>query len=103
MFHQFLKNHSESAAGGHPLKIDAITGSETISNRFWYDIDILLPYGQENPEPVILVTNCRIGQLAERLSFDNSSISVPADGIWDIAIQLKGANLVKILDYRPAG
>jgi single-stranded-DNA-specific exonuclease len=102
LFHLFLRNHSDSLAGGHPLRIDAITGSDSISNRFWYDIDILLPYGQENPEPVILVTNCRIGQLAERFSFDNSSISVPVDVIWDIAIQLKGANLVKILDYRPA-
>jgi len=98
-FHEFLKQHEEIAKSSDTIIIDGVISCETVNNKLWHDLDILMPYGQENPEPVILVKDCTIEQLADRFSFDNSSVHITYEGKCDIALQLKGTNLVKILDY----
>jgi single-stranded-DNA-specific exonuclease len=99
-FNQFLREHNELSKTGTSLHIDAVIDFCALNGKVWYETEILIPYGQENPEPIILVTGCKIGQLMERFSIDNRSISVPTDPIFNIAIQLKGSNLIKILDYK---
>ncbi|MCK7532229.1 MAG: hypothetical protein MZV63_14975 [Marinilabiliales bacterium] len=59
------------------LVIDAVIKADALSNRMWNEAEILIPYGQENPEPVVLVKGCTLGQLEERFSIDNRSLSVP--------------------------
>jgi hypothetical protein len=66
----------------------------------WNEAEILIPYGQENPEPVVLVKGCTLGQLEERFSIDNRSLPVPTREVYDIAVQVKGSNLIKVLDFR---
>ncbi len=100
LFHEFFKLHEESIKKPNVLKIDAIIMPPQISNKIWHDLDIFMPYGQENTEPVILINNCTIEQLSDRFSLDNCSISIPPGVEWDIVIQLKGVNLIKILDYQ---
>ena len=101
IFHEYLKSQQDIMKQVNKLQIDAVISSQSTSNRIWHELDSLMPYGQENPEPVIVVKDCSLAQLAERFSLDNNSIHVPSEGQWDFALKLKSANLVKILDNHP--
>jgi len=97
-FHSYLALH-EAEIQSHDLKIDAVVSCSQISNKSWYDLESLLPFGQENPEPIILVKNCVMKQLNERFSIDSCSLKIQETGMLNIVFQLKNANLIKILDY----
>jgi single-stranded-DNA-specific exonuclease len=99
LFHHYLKLHEDDLKPISILNIDAVVSTKLINSRIWHDLDILMPYGQENPEPVMVVKDSSLEQLAERFSFDSSSVHITYEGKCDIAIQLKGANLIRILDY----
>lgn len=101
LFHEYLKPQIESLKQIHNLYIDGVIDYQQLSNKSWYDLEILIPYGQENTEPILVVKNCSIGLLSEKFSVDNCGINVPQDGLWNIALQLKSANLLKIIDFLP--
>lgn len=98
-FHAYLKLQSEEMKQAHKLQIDAVSDITQISNKSWYELEKLLPYGQENPEPLILVRNTTVKHLNERFSLDSCSKKIEEDGNLNIVIQLKNANLIRILDY----
>ncbi|MFO7660279.1 MAG: DHH family phosphoesterase [Candidatus Cloacimonadaceae bacterium] len=101
-FHDYLKQQLEADILVHKLEIDAVLSPEKLSNRAWFDLERLLPFGQENPEPIILVKDCTVKQLNERFSIDSCSPKIQETGKLNIVIQLKNPNLIKILDYTPA-
>jgi single-stranded-DNA-specific exonuclease len=101
LFHTFLKAQHDIMKQAHNLNIDAVTVCNELNNKTWHELDILMPYGQENPEPVIVATDCNITHLAERFSLDNNGIQIPDEGHWDIALKLKSASLLKLLDIHP--
>lgn len=63
MFHEFLKQSEENNKHDSVITIDAVIPSTGITNKIWQELDILMPYGQENNEPIILITACEIEQL----------------------------------------
>ncbi len=101
-YNDFIKLHSEALKQINRIKIDAMINPDQLHGRLWHDLEQLIPYGQENPEPVLVVRNCSLDQLYDKFTLDNTCTAIPPQEKWDIAIQLKGVNLIKILDYRPA-
>ena len=101
LFHDYLRHQLEADKMDHKLEIDAVLTPEKLSNRIWYELERLLPFGQENPEPIVLIKDCTIRQLSERFSIDSCSPKITKQDKLDIVIQLKNPNLIKILDYHP--
>jgi len=102
LFHEYIDKQSENMQQAHNLKIDAVLSCEDVSSHLWQDLETLLPYGQENPEPILLVRQCALNQLTEKLSIDYGNIKIPTEGVWDVIFQLKNSNQIRILDYRSA-
>ncbi len=102
LFHEYMKPQLEALKQMHNLHIDGVIDYHQLSNKLWQELDILIPYGQENPEPVLVINNCTIELLSDKFNVDNCGINLPNEGLWNIALQLKSANLLKILDYQPA-
>lgn len=101
LFHEYLKLHEESTKPTTVIAIDAVLSSSVLTNRIWHELDLIMPYGQENPEPVLVITDVNLELLSDRFSLDSNSIHLPQEGKWDVALQLKGSNLIKLLDYQP--
>lgn len=98
-FHDYIKQSADSNYEKPDLNIDAVLKLENLKSKLWYDLEILLPYGQENPEPTILIEACKLQDLMDKYSVDNS-ITAPIDINLDAVFQLKGVNSIRLLDYR---
>ncbi|MFB3845375.1 MAG: DHH family phosphoesterase [Candidatus Cloacimonadaceae bacterium] len=100
-FHAYLQPRSEAIKQALILQVDAVLSSVELNNNLWQELELLLPYGQENPEPVLVITDCTIKKITALFSLDNGGMSFDPQFKGKIAIQLKGPNLIKILDYEP--
>lgn len=99
-FHQHLTAYLDSHELSHSISIDAVINIDNLSQKLWSELELLMPYGQENPEPVILVENCTAEQLLDRFAIDNNHNYLPKVGKHNIVIQLKNSNVVKVIDYQ---
>lgn len=99
-FHVYLKLNSDLLSHEQKLVIDAVVSKSNFRNLIWQELQVLLPYGQENPEPLLLVKNCSISFIKEQFSIDYNNIKTSNDLLYDFVVQLKGVNLVKLIDYR---
>jgi single-stranded-DNA-specific exonuclease len=100
-FHEHLKSYLESSKLVHKISIDAVIDIDSLSPKVWNELEILMPYGQENPEPVLLVENCTAEQLMDKFVIDNNHNNLPKNVNYDVVIQLKNCNVIKVIDYQP--
>jgi single-stranded-DNA-specific exonuclease len=100
LFNDYVKQYNETNKPITELKVDAVIDESKIRNLKWSYLEILLPFGQENPEPVIVINKVTLNQIKEEFATDVCGIDIPIDAKCDIALQWKNANQVKILDYR---
>lgn len=68
----------------------------------WKDLEILMPWGQMNQEPVLMLRQTSKARLLEQVSLDSSGLELPSQGAMDIVITWKAPNLVKVLSYSQA-
>jgi single-stranded-DNA-specific exonuclease len=100
LFHEYLAAQTGTFKPEHTLNIDAVVAWKDIHEGLWSELESLMPYGQENNEPIIVITDTTLNQLSERFSFDSNSYHIQSDSKIDVACILKNANLLKIVDYR---
>ncbi len=101
LFNQYLLSQTLFIKQVHNLQIDAVIQAHQLNNKLWLELEILLPYGQENSEPVFLIQGVQFKCIAEKFTVDSCSIEVPNNVVSDIVFQLKSQNMVKIIDYKP--
>ena len=68
----------------------------------WKDLEILMPWGQMNQEPVLMLRQTSKARLLEQVSLDSSGLELPSQGAMDIVITWKAPNLAKVLSYSQA-
>ncbi|MCB5224132.1 MAG: DHH family phosphoesterase [Candidatus Cloacimonadaceae bacterium] len=68
----------------------------------WSGLELLLPFGQQHPEPRILVKNVRLAEIQKLFTFDHGSRGLPPDKTVDIQLYWKAPRLVKILSVFPS-
>lgn len=100
LFHEYLATQTGVGKQEHLLTIDAVVTWNAVQDGLWAELESLMPYGQENNEPVIVIADTSLNQLSERFSFDSNSHHIQSDARLDVAVIMKNANLLKIVDYR---
>jgi single-stranded-DNA-specific exonuclease len=66
----------------------------------WAKLELLLPYGQMNPEPSVLLKNVNKTILNEHLSLDHSGITLPSHERGDAVVLWKSAGLIRVLSWQ---
>lgn len=99
LFNAYVKQQNESSKHVINLKVDAVIDQIKLGDLSWHELEILLPFGQENPEPVMVIQDTTLNQIKEDFATDLCGHDIPADVTCNIAIQWKNTNQVKVLDF----
>jgi single-stranded-DNA-specific exonuclease len=79
-------------------EVEADLEDLTVEN--WNKLEVLLPWGQMNPEPTIMLRNVTRAGLLDKLSLDHSGVDVPHSGSGDAIVLWKGAGMIKVLNWQ---
>ncbi|GAB1468384.1 hypothetical protein MASR2M64_11030 [Candidatus Cloacimonadota bacterium] len=73
---------------------------EDLSAENWNKLELLLPWGQMNSEPVIKISNVNRNKLAESLSIDHAGVDIPSTGNGDAVVLWKNSGMIKVLHWQ---
>ncbi|MDZ4182820.1 MAG: hypothetical protein U1B83_08090, partial [Candidatus Cloacimonadaceae bacterium] len=65
----------------------------------WNFMESLLPFGQQNPEPTILLRDINLAILQQNFNIEYNSMNIPSDRSGDALISWKAARTIRILDF----
>ena len=100
-FNAFLSEHQDDEED-ISKPIDAIVKLEDLNPENWQKLELLLPWGMQNPEPVILLKALRLIDLQQSFTLDNSSVTIRDNKVYDFVINWKSPTMIKVLDYYEA-
>ena len=95
-YNSFLLDHIEGA-NPSPITWDAEASLDDLNYENWRNLELLLPWGQMNPEPTLLIHNVTRAKLLQAISLDNSSVNLPHQGSCDVVVLWKSLNMVRVL------
>mgnify|MGYP000886282630 CR=1 FL=1 len=79
---------------------DAEANLEDLNEDNWKKIELLLPWGQMNSEPILKLKQVNWARLIETLSLDHSGVEIPHYGTGDAIILWKSASVVRVLSWQ---
>jgi single-stranded-DNA-specific exonuclease len=98
-FNSFVNKYTETAKRVE-LSWEAEINVTDLNQENWNDLELLMPWGQMNPEPTLLIRNVTRNRLLESLSLDNGGIDLPATISGNALVLWKAPNLVKVLNWK---
>jgi len=99
-FNNYLqKNYSPDNSA--KINYDAEALVTDLNSDNWRKLEVLLPWGQQNPEPAILIRNTSKAELNSCISLDNNGKELPPKEKGDAVVLWKTPNLVKVLSWQP--
>lgn len=81
-------------------KYDAEVRPEDLNRENWKKLELLLPWGQMNPEPTLLIRDVSHARLLENVNLDNSGMDIPHHGCGDAIALWKTPNMLKVLSWQ---
>lgn len=68
----------------------------------WRSLELLLPFGQQHPEPRILVENVRLEELQKLFMLEHGSVSLPLGQAGNTLLHWRSPKQVRVLSFEPA-
>lgn len=85
------------------IDIDAVIDISELDNNAIEQLDFMLPFGHDNPEPMILVKNYDLKGNHHKLAFDSATRNnLHDDKIYELIVQISNNGQAKVVDYREA-
>lgn len=97
-FNEYLLDSLTNAPDPGKVPVDAVIRLEDLSPENWEKIGLLLPWGMQNPEPVLCLKDVSLSELTGRMALDNNSLNISEHKRYDLVICWKNSGLVRILD-----
>ena len=97
-FNDYLVDSLANASEPQKLPIDAVVKLGDLNPESWEQVELLLPWGMQNPEPVLLLRDVSLSEVQSRLALDNNSLNISDHKRYDLVISWKAASMVRILD-----
>lgn len=96
-FNEFLGDHYEALSADENEVFDAECTLGELNNANWERLEMLLPWGQKNPEPSLYVRGLTSNDLAGVWNLDNGSVHIPKDTQVDCLILWRSPNQIRII------
>ncbi len=94
-FNEYLTENFVAPDLDAPLLYDAECSLDELNAENWQKVESLLPWGQQNPEPVLLVKEISYSDFSA-FSIDNGSEHIPRDSKVDCLIMWRSQNQIRI-------
>ena len=79
---------------------DARLQLSDLNSENWQGLVYLLPFGQQNPEPEILVENCRLEEMRDSFALDFNAGKLPFGLIGNARVNWKAPNQLRVLAFQ---
>ncbi len=101
LYKEYFQQEKPQIDANKTINIDAIINISDLDSDAIEQLDFMLPFGQDNQEPMILVRNYDVNGNHHRLTFDNGVKQQLSDNIlYELVVQLTNNGQAKVIDYR---
>ncbi|MBW6514842.1 MAG: DHH family phosphoesterase, partial [Candidatus Syntrophosphaera sp.] len=96
-YNHFLNEKLANAAPEIDADPDAILSLAGLNRENWKHLELLLPFGQQNPEPRLLLQNVTPEELLPLFTIEHNSHPLPPGRQSDVLINWKAPNTLRII------
>lgn len=96
-------NENPSAISTGAAVADAEAYLDELDPATWESLEILLPFGQQNPEPQIRVRNTNLDALQQHFNIEHGSAAQNQRGNMDAILSWRGIRSVRVLAWTECG
>lgn len=95
-FNEYLNSSFDPSPRDEALSYDTGARLEELSSDTWQNLEIMLPWGQQNPEPSLLLNHVKISDLNGQWNLDSGGITHPRDQYMDCIALWRAPNQLRI-------
>ena len=95
-FNEYLNSSFDPSPPDEALSYDTGARLEELSSDTWQNLEIMLPWGQQNPEPSLLLNHVKISDLNGQWNLDSGGITHPRDQYMDCIALWRAPNQLRI-------
>jgi single-stranded DNA-specific DHH superfamily exonuclease len=96
-FNDFLTSSYDPDEDADGLSYDAVCEIAQMDSATWKQLERLLPWGQKNAEPTLLIKNLSVNDLVGTWSLDSGSLHLGKDQQADCLALWRGEKQIRIL------
>lgn len=96
-FHQYVSDNFIPPAKGAEIPFDTQCTLAEMDDDTWQDLELLLPWGQQNPEPVLKIKDLKAEDLSGKWNLDGGSLRLARNLQQDCIVMWRGASQLRIL------
>jgi single-stranded-DNA-specific exonuclease len=101
LYYEYFQLQKDVIKENKFIQADAVIDISEIDHSIKNEIDFMLPFGQENPEPTVLVKNYQVGERNIRIPIENIyDITIKPHVLYDVMCQLTNNGQIKVLDVK---
>lgn len=98
-YNEYL-SQKQQRDGTSPLhQIDVLAAPEDLSAGNWELMQMLLPYGMQNPEPLLMIRDTSLAALQQSFQLEYNSVNIPPSKALDILFHWKSPGSIRIMDF----
>lgn len=90
---------SSEAPSAEPI-VDANAEYSELNAQTWAALELLLPFGQQNPEPVISLREVNIDDLQLNFTVEFGGVSIPSGKTGNAIVHWKNPQTIRILSFQ---
>ena len=98
-FHQYLDENCPEPVTNLRIEPDAVVSLEELNEQNWLSLELLLPYGQDHPEPCFLIKDTTLMELQSKFQVDINGFNFPDNIKGDVLVSWISPRVLKILSF----
>jgi single-stranded-DNA-specific exonuclease len=96
-FHQYISDNYTQPDENAIMPFDTECTLDEMDEGTWQDLELLLPWGQKNPEPVLKLKELKAADIGGNWNLDNSSLRLSRNLKQDCILMWRSTNQLRIL------
>ncbi len=103
LYKEYFQLQKQTIDENKTIDIDAVIDVSQLDNNVIEQLEFMLPFGHDNPEPLFLVKNYDLNEKHHKLNFDASSKGKLKENIdYELVVQISNSGQAKVIDFREA-
>lgn len=98
-YNEYLDLNLQETEPAPRFEVDAVISLEDLHFANWQTLQKLLPYGMQNPEPLLLARGVDVNTLMSRMTIEFSAFSLPRGKKIDMVFYWKSRQSVRVMDF----
>jgi len=101
LYQEYFQQQKQQIDDNKTINIDAVIDISELDDDLIGQLDFMLPFGQDNQEPMLLVKNFDLASKHHHLLLDNNiKTKLAHDKLYELIVQINNSGQAKVIDYR---